>query len=1726
MRIGRKKGLPVSAEPSYRSPMEFRVLGPLEVSDGKGEVRLGGPKQRLVLAHLLLRANRVVATDRLIEDIWGEEPPEAARSTLHAYVSRLRKLLGSSRIEARPPGYVFRASPEEVDALGFEAIVSEARRSLSTDPAGAVALLRKALGLWRGSALADLAGDSALHPEITRLEQLRLAAIEDRIEAEQALGHSEELTPELEVLVFEYPLRERLWGQLMVALYRSGRQGEALAAYQRAREVLGEELGIDPSLELRQVHERVLRQDPALDLAGRPLRGYQLLEQIGEGAFGTVYRASQPQVGREVAVKAIHRHLANDPEFIRRFEAEAQLVARLEHPHIVPLYDYWREPDAAYLVMRYLRGGSLRDRLAKGSLTAEEAAGVLDQLVEALDVAHRAGVVHRDVKPSNILLDEEGNAYLGDFGVAKDVPLSPQEASAEDLSPSYYLSPEQVRGDTLTPAADIYSLGMVLHEALAAQHPVTSASAVGVRQPHDRVTLPSIREVRPDLPESVDQVFQKATAADQTDRYADAPALAAAFRHALGEAPARAGPSLAGVEVRNPYKGLRPFLEADAADFFGRDRVTAALLDRMADAGEGSRLLAVVGPSGSGKSSLVRAGLVPALRSGALAGSESWFVLEMIPGAHPLEELEAALLRIAVNPPASLIEQLERDEFGLIQATKRVLPADESELLLVIDQFEEVFTLVQDEARRDHFLSSLLAAVSDPRSRLRVVITLRADFYDRPLLYKGFGDLLARRTYAITPLSTEEVERAIAGPAERLAVKLEPRLVAEMVAEVVDQPGGLPLLQYALTELFERRSDSQITIEAYHKIGGVLGALARRAEELYGSLDEAGQGACRQLFLRLITLGDEGSEDTRRRVLRTELASVEVEPEAMEQVIDALGNARLLSFDRDPATRGPTVEVAHEALLREWGRLRGWVEAAREDVRTHRRLATAAADWAGADRDASFLLRGSRLQHLESWAGATGLALTSSERLYLQKSVARREAEAAAEETRQAKEARLERRSVIRLRALVAVLAVLALVASSLTLVALDQRGRARQQSRIAFARELAAAAAANVVDPDRSILLAMQAVRTYRSAGVPVARDAVEALHGAVQSSRVVMTLVHPSSSNVSWSPDGSLIATGGTFLGHAQNDVVVWDPRRGERLRTLTGHAGDINDVNFSPDGSRLVSAGADGTVIVWNPRTGRRLLMLPAAVAEVAAAFFSPDGSRIATTDFEGGLQIWDASTGDLLWETVEEGSLCGMAWSPDGTRVAVGACYEATTASVWDVNTGRRVLTLRGHSDIVPGVAFSPDGRRIATESFDGTAGIWDASNGRRLLTLRGHSGSVFGGWFSPDGSILATHGSDGTARIWDVETGSQLMVLAGHLGPLGDVAWSPDGTRILTGGADGAARIWDVTAQGSREVFTLAGHTDQVRSVQYSPDGGRILTSSLDGTAMVWDASSGSEVRRFTDRTIGGEAVFSPDGSRVVTSGPPPILWDTFSGRKIRTFRFSPAPNFVSPSAAFAPEGRFIAIGGSNGYTILWDESTGRPARSFSHAGALVWGVAFSPDGSLVGGASEDRAEIWNLRSGLSVATLEGHESEVRSIDFSPDGKLVVTGSGDGTAKVWDVPSGRLRLTLRGHSAFLWDARFSPDGKLIATAGEDNTARLWDASTGQAILKLTGHTFGLTAVAFSPDGSHLATASGDGTVRVYVLRLDQLMKLAAERVTRGLTNEECRVYLHVARCPGS
>jgi WD40 repeat protein/DNA-binding SARP family transcriptional activator len=1688
--------------------VRFQLLGPLAASGDDGPIAVGGPKQRLVLAHLLLRSNTTVPIDQLIDAVWGEEPPETARATLQTYVSRLRGLLGSGRIEGEAPGYRLNAVPDELDTGRFETLLKEARED-GLDPTAAVDVLDEALELWRGPALADLGSEPSLFGEIARLEELRLVAVEERIAARLDLGQHADVVAELEAATAAHPMRERLWGQLILALYRSRRQADALAAFDRMRELLADQLGIDPSRELQDMNERVLRQDESLLLPGEPLRGYRLLERIGEGAFGAVYRAIQPHVKREVAVKSIHAELANQPDFVRRFEREAQLVARLEHPHIVPLYDYWREPDAAYLIMRFLRGGSLEDLLRDRPLEPEPAAKILDQVGAALAVAHQQGVVHRDVKPGNVLLDEEGNAYLSDFGIALETGAPEQTAGTMVRGTPAYLSPEQIKLEQTTPRSDIYALGIVLYEMLTGEHPFPGTSLNVLLDQHLHHPIPSVRDHRPDLPPAVDAAIARATAKDPQARFDDVLELCAGFRGAIGGAQV----AVRG-ELRNPYKGLRAFLEADSADFFGRELLTRRLVERMAENGA-ARFLCVVGASGSGKSSVVRAGLVPAIRRGVIPDSESWYVVDLLPGAHPLRELETALLGVSVNPPPSLLDELERDERGLIRAVDRLLPDPTAELVIVVDQLEEIFTMVESDAERAHVLESLRAATADPKSRVRVVATLRADFFDQPLSVRGFGDLLASRNEAITPMSPEELERAIVGPAERVGLDVEPGLVAAMVADVIDRPSALPLLQYALTELAGREDVGALTLNAYRKVGGVSGALARRAEHLYDALNEGGRVACRQLFLRLVTLG-EGTENTRRRVRRSELPHLD--GRAMETVMDAFGRHRLLSFDRDPSTREPTIEIAHEALLRAWSRLRGWIDEAREDLRIRGGLATSAADWIVNDRDESFLLRGARLDSTAAWAETTTIALSTDDRTYLDESVRVREIDRAEEETRIARERALERRSVRRMRGLVAVLTAAALVAGTLTVLAVGQRGQALRQGRIATARELSAAALANLdVDPERSILLALQAVETTASDGPPL-QEAEEALHSAIAADRLLFTIRDPSTINVAWSPDGRLLATGGSG-GTAQHDAILWDSATGALVHRLSGHTGDITSVAFSPDGSRLVTTAEDARTIIWDARTGRRLTTVAAAGGNVGASF-SPDGRLVAIGDTGevAGITIVDAETGDLV-RTLGRGGIdhCLPSFSPDGTSI-VAACYDRNDSLfVYDVATGRRTLTIPATNG---GAVYSPDGSRIVTACCDGSPRIWDPRTGRQLFALQGHTGEVFGVAWSADGTRLATSGTDGTARVWDATSGRQVMVLSGHAGGLGMVDLSPDGTRLLTGGGDGTARVWDITPAGGSE-WIGGAEPFPIWNVEYGVDGSTILTAG-EG-ARLWDSATGERVRSYP-LTFGG--TFGPGGSTVVSfvdteTGPAVQVLDADSGTEVHVI---PVPWCCN--LAVSPDGSVIATVLEAGGLALWDAASGTRLRRLRIAPVypFVWvpDIAFSPDGSLIAAVAGDTLFAWDVTSGRKVLDIQAHSGLVSSVAFSRDGSRIATSGLDGAA-VWDRTSGDRIVQLTGVGNIV-NAAFSPDGRFLATAGDDGAARIWEVASGRQTLSLEDAGEGLTAVGFSPDGTKLATAGLDGILRVYVLPIDELVRLARERVTRGFTEQECRQYLHVVSCP--
>ncbi|MGD2061733.1 MAG: BTAD domain-containing putative transcriptional regulator, partial [Acidimicrobiia bacterium] len=1079
---------------------------------------------------------------------------------------------------------------------------------------------------------ADIEAHGALDGEIHRLSELRVAAQAARIDADLALGRDADLVGEIEAHIAEHPYSERFRAQHMLALYRAGRQQEALRSYEQMRTLLLEELGIDPTPDLQDLERRILDQDESLRVvptqtiqrravlvadpgdpieighlpaaereellaratsavqsairqegdgltitagtttyvvfdnalaaanvaeavtrrldgqamrmaidwgdmvlengrvsgppvsraavmaavahkgqvvlsadaqqaigtsgSGRGLRfenlgsydlhgvegsvliyqllvgdmppvfpelethrlppplpgggdrsvpGYELREGLGPGSVGTLYRAFQPSVGREVLVEVIGRGDSSDADFVRSFEADAQRLSLLDHQNIAQVIDYWRQPDGAFLVYRYPRGGLL----SQGD--SADGGRLIEQIGSALSYAHSLSMVHGSVRPDRIALDEAGNASLLCFPIAgvEPAPLDEYER---------FVAPEG--GSSV--AADIYSLGV-----LAGDH--------GLDGPElERATSADPGQRQSSIAEFLTEL-NPLDSGDPADRY---------------------------TETRNPYKGLEAFHEKDAADFFGR----AAATDELCRALEGSHLLAVVGPSGIGKSSVARAGLIPALRAGRVPGSETWLITDMLPGSHPFFELHRALERVALDLPVDLTEALAAQQPDALGGVTEVLP-DRSDLVVVIDQFEELFTMASEGERRA-FLD--LLAMSIHSLSVRFVLTLRADFLDHPLRYSEFGTLLKESTAMLTAPNPEELGEAIVKPSQGVGVEVAPELVERMVAEVHDRPGALPLLQHTLAELFANRHTDLIGIAEYDDLGGVSGSLARRAESIYADLGEEEQSKVKQAFLRLVTIVDE-SAPTRRRVRTAELDDLDARGS-----IDAFARTRLLVFDNDPETRTPTVEVAHEALLANWPRLGGWIDSAREDLAMARRLDEARRDWEANGRDDAYLLTGGRLAQHEARTSSTSLLLTEQQRGFLDLSAEH--------------DQRLKARSRRRRNGVVVGLALATTIAVVFAL-------RSAQSATRARAEEMAAASIAQSdADPQLSLLLALEAHRLSGSV------SATSAMHAGIQASRELMFIPPPKGSagaSAKVTPSGERIAV----LGFESSIVQVWD-------------------------------------------------------------------------------------------------------------------------------------------------------------------------------------------------------------------------------------------------------------------------------------------------------------------------------------------------------------------------------------------------------------------------------------------------------------------------------------------------------------------------------------------------------------------------------------------------------
>ena len=1206
-----------------------------------------------------------------------------------------------------------------------------------------------------------------------------------------------------------------------------------------------------------------------------------------------------------------------------------------------------------------------------------------------------------------------------------------------------------------------------------------------------------------------------------------------------------------------PYKGLSYFDEADADLFIGREALTAELVERILGLALGGKpdapkFLAIVGASGSGKSSLVRAGMVPALRWNKK--SADWLIHVITPAAHPLESL-ATSLAASVAATATLIDDLTRDRRSLhLFARREFVSGNGSHLLLVVDQFEELFALCRSEDERASFVDNLLTAASEADGRVVVIITLRADFYAHCAGYAELREALAGQQEYIGAMSDAELRRAIEEPARRGRWEFEPGLVDVLLHDVGHEPGALPLLSHALLETWQRRRGRTMTHGGYVSSGGVRGAIAETAEAVFtDQFNHEQQAIARRIFMRLTELGDESAAgDTRRRATFNELILVPEEATATQAVLKALADARLITTSEDAA------EVAHEALIREWPTLHAWLEEDREGLRLHRGLTEAAQEWVAMDHEPDVLYRGARLAQVREWAAAHPDETNPSEREFLEASqawadraAAEREAqlqrelvaaqELAETQTRAAKQLR---RGAIFLTGAFALAIILAGVALFLgnqanrnatqaqtNALAAQQNAeqadasakQAESEQRVSLSRELAAAAISSLVDdPERSLLLALQAESTADTI------EAQNALHRSILASRVLLVLHHDAQIwSVTYSPDGRRIAT-----ASQDKTAKIWDATTGQLLLTLTGHADSVNGIVYSPDGKRIATTSDDHTAKVWDASTGEELLTFSNHTAWVARLAFSPDGKRLVTTSGDMTARVWDAGTGEELLKLSGGGAvLFDVAFSPDGKRIATSG--QDGNVRVWDSASGEELLTLpvEGGTDM-RGIAFSPDGTRVALAS-DGNYPVtmWDASTGEVLLeTHLGHSHTddfPVDIAFSPDGRLAATAGGDEpSAKVWDPITGEVLYTLSGHTSGIAGVAFSPDGTRLATASWDGTARVWDISP--ARELLFLPRDLaaenrgdDQTFEVRYSPDGTRILTDyPKTDSAKLWDAVSGKELL-----TIVGHAdhlAYSPDGKMVAASNGDTInVFDARTGKQLLTLVGH--TDHIS-GIDFSGDGTRLASAGFDGTVRTWDLATGKTLLTLQEPGNVFLSVAYSPDGKrMAAGFGWGTGFIWDAITGEKLFTLSAENVAIFGAAFSPDGKRLALTNRIGTVGIWDAVTGKQLMSLRANNRKVNAVTFSPNGKLIATAGDDGTARVWDATSGVNLLTLPVDGGAAGSVSFSPDGKRLAVGGMSG-VQLFVLPVGDVVALAKSRLTRTLTEAECQQYLHVEACP--
>ena len=1713
---------------------EVRILGPIEVVVSDRPVAIGSLQLRRLLAALAVHADKVVSTDRLVDILWGDAAPRQASSTLAKSVYRLRSLLddraaGGRLIVTQPSGYALLVDGQ-LDAHQFASRVTDAKAHMSgADPAGARRLLDDALALWRGSALGEFADEEFARAEATRLEELRATAREDRGDIDLTLGQHVELLDELHRSIEAYPLRERFRAQLMLAMYRAGRQPEALRAYQDFRTMLLDELGLEPSRELRELDQAIAQRGSRLDWTASPKavrtsltsstthnlpsgtvtfvftdieHSTQLLRQLGP-AYPEALERQRTIIRRDVASHdGVEVNVEGDGMLFAFGSARSAMSACVE-------------VQRALLGERWPEGVPLRVRMGVHTGEAVPTDGdytalCLHEAARIVACAHGAQIIVSGVTVHAAEPGAEAPTVraLGRF-VLRDFPLGVELFQLLDPAlPSDFPPPRQeldVRVNTPLPAellldrspfvgrrtdlewldtlwfrvqdgqscvgvlsgpegagksrllAEFARRAHALGAAVVAPHGPADLIGLLASVPGGSLTIVVVDQLDDDgivgavstalsTRHDLSKLVLAATCANEglDDRLTDVMDDPAAFvTRALepldavdiaamltdGEGPPpselvdgvlgeTAGwPGAATAVVANlrerrtaqrveralqraenvraelqtieddlaadvlrlgrttpatrpaasgtcPYKGLSRFEVADADYFFGRDRLIASLVASLAT----SAFIGIVGASGSGKSSLARAGLLAALGRDSLPGSSAWPVHVLRPGGDPVGRLEREFGGLDLDAAA-------RREVASLPAGTR--------MVIVVDQFEEMFTVCADDEARTAFIDALTdLEVQD--SPAVVVLTLRADYYGACAAHPALARLLERNQVLVGAMSPPELRAAIVEPAHRVGLMVEPALVDTIVRDVADQPGMLPLVSTALLETWTFTDGATMSVGAYERAGGVQGALARLADRTYDSFAPDEQAAVRRAFLRLAQLG-EGNDDVSRRAARRELGSDRV----TNVVVDVLITARLLTADES------TVEVAHEALLREWPRLRGWLEQDRDGRRIHRHLTDAALQWDADGRDPSALYRGARLGNATEWATTHDDDVNELEREFLDASV----------ELDQ-QEVRRTRHVARRLRELAVGLSILLVVALAAGTLALVQRHNADHQATVADATARRAQASRLAIlaktlgtgQNDLALLLGLEAH----------ALDPSVETEGGLESA-----LVHV--------PPG---------------------------VEQITDTGTQIAQATSSYDGRNVLLAHNDGTVDIRDITTGKQIVTLHGSTSPALVAHTNANGNLGVVGHANGQVEVFDTTTGNQTGTAFDMGP--ELAWgsfaTPDGTRLMTINQVPTSEHSewqgvLWDRSDPNHPHTV-GDPFVfpIPAADFQTGGAPLAFVTADGTEFV---------------AGSFY----------------IGTTYVWDIASHEQIATL-----PIRDVSPWPPADRTAIAGVTGDRIVFVDRRTGAQQGDAFPALGDTIGPVTVSADGRWIATTPAvsDGRVVVYDAGSRRQVGEVRLQAGARAVEFLTDGRLVISAGTQVILWRpgvtvppigtslgqpdgpvqglfTEDGQTVVTFHSSALTPADAPVYAFdaltgAPKGEL-----ASGHTQHYETGCGQQ-------------LAVNPDATIVAAPRAGGVHLVDATTGTDLSVLNSDRpADLLCVVWSPTGDRIATYGVDQDAVLWDVSDPR-RPRVSGPPLVMpgtpfvsppnLQAEFSRDGRSFLLADEPHGAvAVFDVATG-------------------------------------------------------------------------